>query len=94
MAVHLGEDGENLIKQVATYIDETLQAEGVPPKAEKVLSVVTSKLQELEEDAEEERHTNNARNGPILLQVMAMEPRSRSRKVEQIVLMLMLPHQS
>jgi hypothetical protein len=31
MAVHLGEDGENLIKQVAIYIDETLQAEEEPP---------------------------------------------------------------
>jgi hypothetical protein len=61
MAVHLGEDGETLIKQVATYTDETLQAE--EPRPEKVLSVVSSKLQELEEDAEKERQKNNARNG-------------------------------
>jgi hypothetical protein len=59
MAVHLGEDGENLIKQVATYIDETLQAEEEPPRPQKVLRVVASKLQELEEDAEKERKNNS-----------------------------------
>jgi hypothetical protein len=62
MAVHLGFEGEKLIHQVATYIDETLQADEEPPRAEKVLSVVTSKLSELEEDAEKERQKNNARN--------------------------------
>jgi hypothetical protein len=62
MAVHLGEEGETLIKQVATYIGEILQAEGVPPKAEKVHSVVTSKLKELEDDVEEERQRRNARS--------------------------------
>jgi hypothetical protein len=55
MAVHLGEDSETLIKQVATYIDETLQAEEEPLRPEKVLCVVSSKLQELEEDAEREQ---------------------------------------
>jgi hypothetical protein len=35
MAVHLGVEGETLIQQVAINIDETLQDEGVPPKAEK-----------------------------------------------------------
>jgi hypothetical protein len=62
MAVHLGLEGEKLIQQVATYIDEILQAEDVPPKAEKVLSVVSSKLKELEDDIEEERQRNIARS--------------------------------
>jgi hypothetical protein len=61
MAVHLGVEGQTLNQQVATYIDETLQAEGVPPKAEKVLSVVSSKLKELEDDVEEEPQRNIAR---------------------------------
>jgi cytoskeletal protein RodZ len=54
MAVHLGLDGENLIQEVAIYIDGILQQEGEPPTAEKVLSVVSAKLKELEDDAEAE----------------------------------------
>jgi hypothetical protein len=65
MAVHLGVDGENLIKQVATYIDETLQAEGEPIRPEKVLCVVSSKLQELEEDAEKEQQNDNTGDGGL-----------------------------
>jgi hypothetical protein len=96
MAVHLGIEGETLIQQVATYIDETLQVEDEPPRPEKVLSVVSSKLSELEGDAEKERQKNNARNGGNVPQpaVLAKKPWSRSRKVEQLVLMLMLLHQS
>jgi hypothetical protein len=38
---------------VAAYIDETLDSEERPIKAEKVLSIVSSQLQELEEDAKQ-----------------------------------------
>jgi hypothetical protein len=62
MAVHLGLEGEKLIQQVEDYIDGILQAEEAPLKAEKVLSVVSSKLKELEDDVEEERQRNVARN--------------------------------
>jgi hypothetical protein len=62
MAAHLGLEGEKLIQQVATYIDGILQAEETPLKAEKVLSVVSSKLKELQDDVEEERQRNAARN--------------------------------
>jgi hypothetical protein len=51
---------ETLIKQVAAYIDETLELEEEPLRPEKVLSVVSSKLQELEEDAEQGRQNDNA----------------------------------
>jgi hypothetical protein len=47
MAVLLGLEGEKLIQDIAHYIDGILQQEEPPLKAERVLSVVSSKLKEL-----------------------------------------------
>jgi hypothetical protein len=65
MAMHLGLEGEKLIQDVANYIDGILQQEEEPPTAEKVLSVVSSKLKELEDDAEAERQKNNGQCVPV-----------------------------
>jgi hypothetical protein len=71
MALHLGLEGEKLIQDIADYIDGILQQEEQPPTAEKVLSVVSSKLKELEDDAEAERQRNIARTRDNLSQPVA-----------------------
>jgi flagellar biosynthesis/type III secretory pathway protein FliH len=71
MAVHLSLEGEKLIQEVAIYIDGILQQEVDPPTAEKVLSVVSSKLKELEDDAEIERQRNSARTMDSVSQPVA-----------------------
>jgi hypothetical protein len=55
MALHLDLDGENLVKEIAIYIDGILQEEQPPHSAEKALSIISAKMKELEEDAEAER---------------------------------------
>jgi DNA primase len=67
MAVHLNLDGEKLIQE----IDRILQQEGQPPTAEKVLSVVSSKLKELEDDVEAEQQRSNARTTDSVSQPVA-----------------------
>jgi hypothetical protein len=54
MAVHLEVDGEKLVKETALYIDGFLQKEQTPYSAERVLSIVSTKLRELEDDVEAE----------------------------------------
>jgi hypothetical protein len=71
MAVHLGLDGENLVREIAIYIDGILHEEQPPYTAEKVLSVVSSKLKELEDDAEAERKRKNARTADNVSQPVA-----------------------
>jgi hypothetical protein len=62
MAVHLDLDGDNLVKEIALYIDGILQEEQTPYTAEKVLSIVSAKLRELEDDAEAERQRKDAKS--------------------------------
>jgi hypothetical protein len=61
MAVHLDLDGEKLVEEIAIYIDGILQEEQTPYTAERVLSIVSAKLRELEDDAEVERQRKNAK---------------------------------
>jgi hypothetical protein len=71
MAVHLGLDGETLVHKVALYIDGVLHEEQPPYTAEKVLSVVSAKLKELEDDAEAERKRKSANNTDNVSQPVA-----------------------
>jgi hypothetical protein len=61
MALHLDLDGENLVKEIAIYIDGILQEEQPPHSAEKALSIISAKMKELEEDAEAERKKKHAK---------------------------------
>jgi hypothetical protein len=61
MALHLDLDGENLVKEVAIYIDDILQEEQPPHSAEKALNVISAKMKELEVDAEAERQKKLAK---------------------------------
>jgi hypothetical protein len=71
MALLLGLEGEKLILDTANYIDGILQQEDEPLKAEKVLSMVSSKLKELEDDVEAERQRNIARTRDSVSQPVA-----------------------
>jgi hypothetical protein len=93
MAVHLELDGEKLVYEIALYIDGILQEEQPPYTAERVLSVVSAKLRELEDDAEAERGKVQIIRTmcPNLLPAPARN-RSRSRRVErQMKVLVLLP---
>jgi hypothetical protein len=97
MAVHLDLDGEKLIEEIALYIDGILQEEQTPYTAERVLSIVSAKLRELEDDAEAER-LNDLRKMqkqrtmcPNLVPAPARNWSRNSREERQIKMLVLPP---
>jgi hypothetical protein len=95
MALHLDLDGENLIKEIAIYIDGILQEEQTPWTAERVLSIVSAKMKELEDDAEAERQKKFAKTTKCLNQLLALARYwSRNSRKEQKKMVQVLPLRS